>query len=175
VPRQTPTRPKRPLAGFLLATLLLPLAASGAPAIAGDRGEIEFAVSIAKKGLWSEAAHRFRSLLDRDPENPRLWNNMAVALEATGKFDEAKQAYEKAAALAGTRHKEIQNNKEAFQAFYDNRAARAAGRKAASAPGETPAPPPKPPQPPPPPPQPPPAEPKPEGKAADSPPRGNRS
>ena len=102
------------LALAIAAAVLLP-----DPAAAGRKKEMHFAVSLARRGLWNEAAHRFRLLVEKDPDDARLWNNLAVAYEAAQRFDKAREAYEKAASLLGKRSNEFKANHEAFLAFYE--------------------------------------------------------
>jgi tetratricopeptide (TPR) repeat protein len=103
---------------WMSAALALALTVSAPPAMAGEKKEIRYAVSLAKKGLWREAAFRFRGLLDKHPDDPRLWNNLAVAYEASGEFKLAHEAYEKALELEPDRLDEMMMNREAFESFY---------------------------------------------------------
>lgn len=98
------------------------------PAGASRRSETEFAVELAAKGLWSEALHRFRALCGKDPSNPRAWNNLAVALEAVGRYDEAHEAYQRAVDVQERDAEEIVLNREAFEDFYSDWTARRARR-----------------------------------------------
>ncbi len=49
--------------------------------------------------MWREAEYRLRQALAKDPEDARLHNNLAVALEAQGKLEEAYEEYRKAVSL----------------------------------------------------------------------------
>lgn len=100
---------------LLMAALVL----STAPAAAGGiKKELAYAVDLGRKGLWHEAAHRFRLLLVRAPDDARLWNDLAVAYEAVGRYDDAHEAYAKAVSLADPPTEEMLANQEAFEAFY---------------------------------------------------------
>lgn len=102
-----------------LTLLLAALVLGAAPARAASiKKEMAYAVDLGKKGLWHEAAHRFRLLLVRAPDHPRLWNDLAVAYEAVGRYDDAHQAYEKAVALMDSPPEEMLANQEAFEVFY---------------------------------------------------------
>lgn len=68
---------------------------------------------MAEKGLWREALYRWRKVLRFRPDDPRLLNNIAVALEASGEFDAAREHYERALALEDAAD-EIANNFSLF-------------------------------------------------------------
>ncbi len=106
--------------GLAVAVLLLCLLALlTAPTHAASvRKEMAYAVDLAKRGLWHEAAHRFNLLLVRAPNHPRLWNNLAVTYEAIGRYDEAHEAYAKAVGLMVYPPEEMLANQEAFEAYY---------------------------------------------------------
>ncbi len=102
-----------------LTLLLAALVLGTGPALASSiKKEMSYAVDLGKKGLWNEAAHRFRLLLVRAPEHSSLWNDLAVAYEALGRYDDAHQAYEKAVAFAKSPSEELLLNQEAFELFY---------------------------------------------------------
>ena len=102
---------------LIAACLAVAVTVLPAPAAAGQKKEIAFAVSLAQKGLWKEAAFRFREILEKNPHNPRVWNNLAVAYEASGEFDKAHEAYMRAADLPG-QFDELEMNRSSFEAFY---------------------------------------------------------
>ncbi len=58
-----------------------------------------FAIKAQEEGLWREAEYRLRQALAEDPDDARLHNNLAVALEALGKLEEAYDEYQKAVKL----------------------------------------------------------------------------
>jgi Flp pilus assembly protein TadD len=58
-----------------------------------------FAIRAQEEGLWREAEYRLRQALADDPDDARLHNNLAVALEAQAKLEEAHEEYRKAAEL----------------------------------------------------------------------------
>lgn len=61
--------------------------------------EIDFGNKLAMSGLWQEAYFRWQKSLSNGKESALLHNNMAVALEHMGKFEEAQKEYEKALKL----------------------------------------------------------------------------
>lgn len=101
---------------LLAATFLV--AALAAPAAAAERGQqLQFGVEMARRGLWSEALFRFRRADLEDPGNPRILNNLAVAHEAVGQFDEAMELYQRAVKLDPA-NAELKRNYARFVEFY---------------------------------------------------------
>lgn len=62
---------------------------------------LRFAAEVAQKGDWREARYRWEQASKIEPDNPRILNNLAVALEVLGEGDRAKALYERAVALSG--------------------------------------------------------------------------
>ena len=58
--------------------------------------QLSFGVDMARRGLWSEALFRFQQAERLDPGNPHVYNNLAVASEALGRFEDARKEYEAA-------------------------------------------------------------------------------
>jgi hypothetical protein len=79
--------------------------------------ELAFGVDMARRGLWNEALFRFHEAERRDPENPRVQNNLGVAYEAQGDFDSALAHYKRALQLAPD-NKEVRANYARFVEFY---------------------------------------------------------
>jgi tetratricopeptide (TPR) repeat protein len=50
---------------------------------------------LIKKGDYNSAIERFKNVLEVDPENKDVWNNLGVAYIKTGNIDEAKKCHEK--------------------------------------------------------------------------------
>lgn len=130
-----------PLRRCLPPTVLLLFALSGGAAAAADEvteeragKENSFGVDVAGKGLWKEAAYRWEKAVALDPLNPKAYNNLGVAYERAGKFEEALEAYENALELSpGSEH--IRQNYELFREAYERKkrkerdAARSANRR----------------------------------------------
>jgi len=72
---------------------------------------------MARRGLWREALFRFNQAARLDPDNPRIYNNLAVAYEATGEFDKALEFYQKALRAAPD-NREARGNYARFVEFY---------------------------------------------------------
>jgi len=79
--------------------------------------EMEFGYKAAKRGYWQEALERFELADELTPNQARILNNVAVALEANGRFDEARAAYEAALALDPT-SSALKKNLSRFEEFY---------------------------------------------------------
>lgn len=75
--------------------------------------DLKFAADMAASGLWREAMFRWERALQDRPDDPRILNNIAVAAEALGLMDRAKEAYAKAASLSKDR--QIAANYELFR------------------------------------------------------------
>jgi Flp pilus assembly protein TadD len=85
----------------LVSALVLGLAA---PGLSNDRrseakDQVDFGIKVAQRGLWKEATYRWERAVEIDPTYAAAWNNLAVAYEQQGNFDEARKAYQKAADL----------------------------------------------------------------------------
>jgi Tfp pilus assembly protein PilF len=104
--------------------VLLALAALGLPepARASPRSEaktqVEFGIAVAQRELWREATARWERAVDLDPSYAAGWNNLAIAYEQTGRFDEARRAFEKALSLAPG-HQHIRMNYDLFREMYE--------------------------------------------------------
>ena len=82
---------------------LLALATMSTAISADDRSDakrqVEFGIEVAEHGLWREAAYRWNRAVEIDPTYAAAWNNLAIAYEHAGKFDDARKAYEQAGKL----------------------------------------------------------------------------
>jgi Flp pilus assembly protein TadD len=62
--------------------------------------QIRFGIWAAENELWDEAIFRWKKVLDQDPQSVAAHNNLAVAYEKKGLWDEARKEYETALKLA---------------------------------------------------------------------------
>jgi len=83
-------------------------------AVQSYRSDFEFANKLAKEGLWQEAIYRWQKAMTPEGGSAALHNNMAVALESLGRYEEARREYELALKLAPG-HERIQSNFNQFQ------------------------------------------------------------
>ena len=110
-----------------LFTLLLVLGCLvGVPALAGEKKkpvtvkqQLAFGVEMAQRGLWSEALFRFKQANRMEPGNPRVLNNLAVAHESLGLFDQALEYY-RAALEAQPENRVVRRNYARFVEFYQS-------------------------------------------------------
>jgi hypothetical protein len=110
----------------LALVLTLPLlscgSSHGSPVTAD--AQIGFGVRMAQRGLWSEAFFRFQQAQRLEGGNtPRLLNNLAVASEALGKFDQALDYYKQGLQQAPG-DAELKANYDRFVSFYESFRAR---------------------------------------------------
>ncbi len=107
---------------LLFAALLALTAAEAfakAPAGSTAAAQLQFGTEMAQRGLWSEALFRFRQAERMEPENVRAINNIAVALEALGKFDDALVAYQRALKVDPS-NVDVKRNYGRFAEFYQS-------------------------------------------------------
>ncbi len=91
---------------------------SGAPQESA-KSQLSFGTQMAQRGLWNEALFRFRQAEKLESSNGRVWNNVAVAYEATGNYEEALKSYRRALDLAPG-DQEIKRNYARFVEFYQS-------------------------------------------------------
>ena len=65
-----------------------------------------------------EALYRWQRAVEIDPSYAAAWNNLGVAYEHEGRFDEAREAYEKALELE-PQNLMIQQNYDLFQEIQE--------------------------------------------------------
>lgn len=79
--------------------------------------QMRFGVQMAQRGLWNEALFRFEKARAAEPSNPRVLNNIAVSLEAAGRYEEALEAYREALRIAPG-NRQLEANYARFVDFY---------------------------------------------------------
>ena len=82
------------------------------------REQVEFGIAVAQKGLWKEAVYRWKRATEIDPTYAEAYNDLAIAYEYEGSFDQAREAYEKALSL-DPNNATIQENYDLFRETYD--------------------------------------------------------
>ena len=80
--------------------------------------QVDFGIKVAQNGLWKEATYRWIKATEIDPTYAAAWNNLAIGYEHEGKFDEARQAYDKAVAL-DPKNLLIRQNYDLFKEIND--------------------------------------------------------
>lgn len=116
--RRGEIRPWTLILGLALVTLL-PAAVEAAkgPRAPKPDEQMKFGVQMARRGLWSEALFRFRQADQLEPNNAKTLNNMAVAYEAVGQFENALEYY-KRALRAAPGNGDLKKNYARFVEFY---------------------------------------------------------
>jgi Flp pilus assembly protein TadD len=89
---------KTALAAVALAFAALTLAFGCAGPRLAD--QVGFGIWAADNDLWDEAIFRWKKVLDQDPQSVAAHNNLAVAYEKKGRWEEARKEYEAALKLA---------------------------------------------------------------------------
>ena len=88
----------------------------------GDRGQskqqVEFGIKVAQNNLWNEALYRWEKATQLDPTYAAAWNNLAIAYEHEGRFEDAKKAYEQALQL-DPKNLMIRQNYDLFKEIND--------------------------------------------------------
>jgi tetratricopeptide (TPR) repeat protein len=85
------------------------------------RGQTQFGLQAAKMELWREAQFRFKRAVELNPGNAMAYNNLAVAYEGIGDYEQAREAYLVALNIdRGNQY--IQRNYSRFVEYYSKRA-----------------------------------------------------
>jgi tetratricopeptide repeat protein len=110
----------------LAVVLALPLASCGSSrsTVVTPEEQLRFGAEMAQRGLWSEAFFRFQQARQLEGgTDAKVLNNLAVASEALGKFDDALAFYKQAIALAPG-EADLKANYDRFVSFYESFRAR---------------------------------------------------
>src|SRR3954454_10142269 len=99
----------------------------------------DFGVEMARMNLWREAQFRFRRAVELNPADAMAHNNLAVAFEANGDFDDALKEYREALRLDRS-NSYIQKNYSRFTEFMSrNKKRQQRGNAAPATSGTAPA------------------------------------
>ena len=129
----------RVLAGLVAAMLAWGCASSRADSPDAARQQLEFGVQMAEQGLWNEAVFRFEQARTLAPRDVRVLNDLAVAYEAVGRFDDALKTYRSALEVEADQRR-VRQNYTRFLEFYQSYKVRKAPPDAAGAPPPPPPP-----------------------------------
>jgi Tfp pilus assembly protein PilF len=99
------------LAVGVISFLILASGVASADARGDSRAQVEFGIVAAQKELWKEALYRWKRAVEVDPTYAAAFNNLAIAYEHEGQFEEARKAYERAI--------EIEPNNALIKQNYD--------------------------------------------------------
>ena len=100
----------------ILAVVLITSCRSGGADTGTSDTQRQFGVRMAKMNLWREAMFRFRRAVEIQPDDAMAHNNLAVAYEANGDFDNAMKEYREALRLDRS-NQYIQKNFSRFVEF----------------------------------------------------------
>lgn len=81
------------------------------------RDELRMGVEAGRRGYWQEALFRFERARASRPDDPEVLNNVAVAQEAVGRYDDALATYKEALQHA-PKNVTIKRNYARFAEFY---------------------------------------------------------
>jgi Tfp pilus assembly protein PilF len=90
---------KKPLIIPLLVLFCFPLILASCSKPLVDK-ELQFGIWASQKNLWDEAIFRWKKVLASNPNSAPAHNNLAVAYEKKGLWEDAKKEYEAALKIA---------------------------------------------------------------------------
>ncbi len=106
---------------YVFVVAVVALAAAGCAGSGGGHPSVAASVreglQAAHRSYWQEAHFRFAAAHQLQPQDAGILNNLAVSLEALGRYDEALETYKKALALAPS-NRSIRRNYARFAEFY---------------------------------------------------------
>ena len=91
-------------------------ASGGAPARRAE-DQLKIGTKAAQRGYWQEALFRFERAEEAEPGDAETLNNIAVALEALGRYDEALTTYKRALEI-DAKNTMIRRNYARFAEFF---------------------------------------------------------
>src|SRR5918911_5513338 len=108
---------KRILCGSVVAAaVVLAAGCASRSDVSRPQTQDNFGVRMAKMNLWREAMFRFRRAVEINPQDAMAHNNLAVAYEANGDFENARKEYLEALKLDRS-NQFIQKNYSRFVEF----------------------------------------------------------
>ena len=108
---------RRPILACVFALLAIAPAAFASQR-SEAKSQVEFGIKVAQAGLWNEALYRWQKAVQIDPTYAQAWNNLAIAYEHEGKFEDADKAYQKALEL-DPKNLLIRQNYDLFKEIND--------------------------------------------------------
>lgn len=81
--------------------------------------QLQFGIFAAQKGLWDEAIFRWKKVIQDIPSSSAAHNNLAVAYEKMGLWEEAEKEYELALKLS-PKNEYISANYDKFKARFED-------------------------------------------------------
>lgn len=116
-----PARAMVPVMGLVLLTMACSSGGTRSAAVGASTSgdQLNFGTQMAQRGLWSEALFRFRQASRLEPQSGKALGNVAVALEALGRFDEAVTTYEEALRLEPS-NADLKRNQSRFLEFFQS-------------------------------------------------------
>src|SRR5688572_18520755 len=105
-------------AALILFVVLFGTSAASAQDRDAAKEQVDFGIKVAQNGLWREAQYRWERAVQLDPTYAEAWNNLAIAYEHAGKFDDARKAYETAIKL-DPKNTMIRQNYDLFKEIND--------------------------------------------------------
>jgi Flp pilus assembly protein TadD len=108
--------------GWILAAVMIVgtgLAVGGDPASKQASEEMKWGYKVARRGYWQEALLRFERANQLTPGKPHVLNNIAVAQEANGLFEDALVTYQTGLEIAPNDNG-LRRNYARFMEFYEN-------------------------------------------------------
>src|SRR5436190_19076202 len=114
-----------------LAILLFAAACSHHTDLKKSSTQDDFGVQMARMNLWREALFRFRRAVEINPKDAMAHNNLAVAYEANGDFENARKEYLEALKLDRS-NDYVKKNYSRFVEFLSRNKKRSTTQRATS-------------------------------------------